>query len=78
MKIKKWVTIDEEIEVDISIDDIRVVLEESDSPRILPRNLDAILSYLKGITDKLIAEMQCGTRKSVIDILKQTIERCER
>lgn len=76
------VTVDNEIEIDISLDDLILLFEESKdlktkTLRILKINLNQIAIFLKGIPDSIIKEMHPETKKLVIDFLEKTKQRFE-
>ncbi len=73
MRIPKWVEFSKEIEIDLTSEDINVILEESETLRGLLYNINTILQFLKGVPDKLIDEFNDGHRKIIINAFEEII-----
>lgn len=77
MKIKKWVSVEAEVEVDVTMDDIRAELcadgneNETECLRILNR----CGSAMKAIPDATIAKMTAAQRNVVASFFKEQSER---
>ncbi len=73
MKVKKWITVETEVEVDVDRDDIRAaMLEDSegctqgDNPeRALMVTLNRIAEFMKAVPDDVIAKLNLAQRKVV-------------
>ncbi len=84
MKITHWLDYQEEIEIDISHEDISILWREaySEAPKdvegAILSNLNSIAGFLKSIPDKVIDGFPDSTRKIVATFLKEQGQRIER
>jgi hypothetical protein len=87
MKVKKWVEMSEEIEVEIGADDVRCALGEAFA-RVDVRDVDdkpnrydvslalnSIGQFLNGLTDEHIGLLSEGARKTVASFLEKHAKR---
>ena len=84
MKILKWIEHQEEIEIDISHEDISILWREaySEAPKDVEQailsNLNSIAGFLKDIPDEVIDGFSDSTRKIVATFLKEQGQRIEK
>lgn len=89
MKVKKWIELSEQAEIEISAEDIRVAMVESFEEatrdtlgehidkRAVPRALNNIGAFFSALTDDHIASLTLQVRKIVADCLSKHAERFE-
>ena len=75
MKVTKWIEIEQEVEIDISAEDIRLILEDDGELREVLRNISRAATYLKAIPDKMIDEMNPAQKETIAKFLTGLIER---
>ena len=80
MRVQKYIDIQQEVEIDITAEDIAVILDEpqedeEETQRIIHSNLAVCINYLTGFTDKRIAKMSPGARIIVSKKLTEALER---
>ena len=77
MRIEKWIDIQREIEIDLSADDISMIYREhySDDPKSIQNavlsNLNGFASYLKGIPDEVISDINEKTKEIIFTFLNE-------
>ena len=70
MKIQKWVDYSQEVEIELSAEDIQLIFDsDSDSLPSIFRCLNSVAAFLKGISDGKIEEMDPGQRKVITEFL---------
>lgn len=78
MKIDKWVEFSKEIEIELSTEDIYLILEEgADSLTVILRCLNSVAKFLKGVPDSKISEFTDGQRSMIRDFLSEQSKRWE-
>jgi hypothetical protein len=83
MRVKAWIEISKEIEVDVSVKDISAALDEAftaasgnePNARNVLLALNDIAQFLKGISDEQIRSMQPSPRALVAEFLGQQAAR---
>jgi hypothetical protein len=65
MKIKTWIEIGQDVEIDIGPEDILAVYSEGDTLPYILYNLSRIDEFLRGVSDERIAEMTPGQREII-------------
>ncbi len=76
MRISKYIEFCQEVEIDLSSDDITEIIDrDSDSLQNVLWGLNSIATFLKGISDSKMAEMSPEQRKYVRDFLLTEAER---
>lgn len=80
MKIKKWVTFEDEIEINIDSEDINIIFSEDidNNQRNLLININRIAEFLKGIPDNSIKNLPKSTQTIIVNFFKQQSERFEK
>lgn len=73
MKIKKWITVEQEINIDLDVDDLRALMLEADyADERLGLLVARAVGVLRGVPeDKLVPEV----RKALTNALKDEAER---
>ncbi len=83
MKIQKFIDIQQEVEINITVEDIAVILDEpqtdeEETQRLIYSNLTTCINYLTGLTDKRIAKISAEAKvivaKKLTEILKRLYE----
>lgn len=79
MKVQKYIDIQQEVEIDITAEDIAVIFDEpqndeEETQRVINSNLAKCLNYLTGLTDKRIAKIAPGVKQVVIKKLTEVLE----
>ena len=70
MRIEKWINIDQEIEIELSSEDILLTFDnDAESLPSVLRGLNDVATFLKGVSDSKIIEMSSGQRKIIMDFL---------
>ena len=70
MRVKTWVNIEQEVEVDVSARDIlNAFAEDEEEPALyyIQRTINNYASFCMRIPDERIAEMSPGARKTIRD-----------
>lgn len=62
------------LEIELSSEDIKIILEESKDLHMLKDNLNNIATFLNGIPEKLIKEMSIEAKNLVINFLEHKIK----
>lgn len=76
MKIVKYVTLDAEVEVHVSIDDVTAAIaEEADAVPGVMRGLNNVALFLKAIPDQMVAEMNDSQKALVKSFLTEQAAR---
>lgn len=76
MKIPKYVTLEQEIEVDVSAEDIAAaIVEDPNRVHTCMVGINNFASFAKSIPDPVISEMSGGARKTIGDFLRGLSER---
>ena len=76
MRIKKWIDIEQEIDVDISVEDITVALaEDPDTTTRIMNGLNQAAEFMKGISDEMIGEMRVAQRIIIGQFLEKQADR---
>ena len=88
MKIRQWVDMGQEVEIEIGADDVRIALAEAfanvTQDRLgesgpnraeIARALNNIAIFLKALTDEQIAMLSIDARKTVTQFLSQQADR---
>jgi hypothetical protein len=78
MKVYKYVSVEQDVEIDISASDIRLVLE--DEPNCLYqvlKDISVAWKYLQAIPEKYINEMSDAQKLTITDGFKRALERYE-
>lgn len=83
MIIKKWIEYEKEIDISLSSEDIELIFRENSANkeqnlRIMMLNLNSIASFLKGLPDEMIEELQGESKKGVYEFLSDQAERFKR
>lgn len=66
MRIKKWVKFEDEIDIELSADEIHMLLCESDEPiNVILGQMNNIAKFLKGIPEKTIIELTDAQREVI-------------
>jgi hypothetical protein len=68
MKIKKWIDYSQEVEIDLSSEDISLILGEcegADGVKNTFYEINSIATFLKGIPDSIITEMSDGQKEAI-------------
>lgn len=69
MRIDKYISIEQEVEINLSPEDIQMIFSENDSlPHIL-QGLNSVAGFLKGISDDRINEMPESTKLLIYKFL---------
>ena len=76
MIIHKWVEFAEEIEINISVEDITLILESSgdDDFRLILEDMSKAIIYLKAIPQKVIDKMSLSQKETVLTFLTSIME----
>ena len=83
MKVQKFIDIQQEVEINITVEDIAVILDEpqadeEETQRLIYSNLTTCINYLTGLTDKRIAKISAEAKvivaKKLTEILKRLYE----
>jgi len=78
MKITKWITVETEVEVDVSAEDINSALYgETDSAHHVLEGINNFARYCKAVKSETIAEMKATQRAVIADFLRKESERYE-
>ena len=82
MIVQKYIDIQQEVEINITVEDIAVILDEPQSDeeetqRIIHSNLATCINYLTGLTDKRIAKISSGAKQVVAKKLTEILKRFE-
>lgn len=78
MRVKTWVQIEQEVEVDVSIADVMSAIGALCSDDILPMvlgGINQVYSFLRHIGDERIAAMTPAQRKIIGDALREQAAR---
>jgi len=75
MRIEKFVEFSQEIEIELTSEDIRLILEESETLRGLLSNISIIMRFLKVIPDKLIKELSSEHKKIILTAFQETMDK---
>lgn len=76
MKISKWVTFDQEVDVDVTAEDIETVLSESpDNERIVMTLISRFHSVMKITKDEIIEKIEIKNRAIIRNFLLELAER---
>ena len=75
MKIWKRIEFSKEVEIDVTADDINLILEESDDLRQVLRNISTAVIYLESVPVKIIQQMNTRQKEVVVERLTGLIER---
>ena len=80
MIIQKYIDIQQEIEINITAEDITVILDEpqtdeEETQRIIHSNLATCITYLTSLTDKRIAKISPGAKQVVVKKLTGLLKR---
>lgn len=76
MKIAKWVTVEQEIEVDVSAEDIATALyAENDSAHQVMQGVNNFARYCKAIKPETIEELKDTQRAVIADFLRKEADR---
>ncbi len=75
MIIYKYLDFSQEVELDISSEDIHLILDESDDLQQVLRNISSAGIYLKSIPDKMIEQMNPAQKETISTFLTGLIER---
>jgi len=66
MRIRKFIDIQREVELDLSPDDIAVILDGSESSeRAVLRGLNDFATFIKGISDDRVKNMSVTQKKAI-------------
>ena len=72
MKIKKWVKFEDEIDIELTPEEISFCFAENGDPeRDALYNLNQIASFLKGIPDSIIDEFLDGQKEEGVEIINR-------
>ena len=70
MRIDKHIDFSQEVEIELSHEDIHLILEESpESMNTVLSCLSSVATFLKGVPESKISEMNDGQRKIIRDFL---------
>jgi len=76
MRIDKFIDFSQEVEIELSSDDINLILQEDSAClSIVLSNLNSVASFLKGIPSDIINELSDGQRKIIKEFLINESER---
>ena len=75
MKIEKFVRIEDTVEIELTAEDISLILEESETLSGLLFNFNHILQFLKAVPDKLIKELSDEHRKIITKAFEEIVMR---
>ena len=80
MKIQKFIDIQQEVEINITAEDITVILDEpqadeEETQRLIYSNLTTCINYLTGLTGKRIAKISAPARLIVAKKLTEILKR---
>lgn len=75
MKITKFISIEQEVEIDMTAEDIQIVFSKGNYLPDVVYGLNAIATFLKGIPDCRIEEMTNGQREIVSGFLSKEANR---
>ena len=79
MKVQKQITMDIDVEVDVSLDEVVLALagemEEPDAVRSVVRGINHVLLFLRAIPDSLLDDMSRGQREVVQEVLMEQAKR---
>ena len=75
MRIEKWIDIAQEIEFDLSVEDIKFVFSQAEGVSHLLYNLNQVAVFLKGLPQEKIAEIKPGSRAEIYILLIEAAER---
>ena len=80
MIIQKYIDISQEIEINITAADIRVILDEpqtdeEETQAVIHSNLSNCITYLASLTEKQIAKTSSGARAIVVEKLNEISHR---
>ena len=80
MKIQKFIDIQQEVEINITAEDIAVILDEpqadeEETQRLIYSNLTTCINYLTGLTDKRIAKLSAEAKIIVAKKLTEVVKR---
>jgi hypothetical protein len=76
MKVSKSVTMEIDVDVDISLEDITYAIKEDmDSPEHITRGINNVWVFLSAIPDADIKAMPAAKRKTIFDALNKQIQR---
>ncbi len=88
MKVRKWVELSEEVEVEVSVEDIRLAMGEAMEPVIRDRNgeegpsinqvlyaINAMAIFLNAITDSQISMLKLGQLSVISAFLRKAADR---
>lgn len=78
MKVYKSVTVETEVEIDLTSEDINVIMEEYENLRGLLHNLNTLGQFLKAIPDRLIVETNATQQKIIVTFLRESADRFEK
>ena len=78
MIIQKYIDIQQEVEINISAEDIAVILDEprvdeEETQRLINSNLATCINYLTALTDKRIAKISPEAKQVVVKKLTEAI-----
>ena len=76
MRISKWVQFDQDVEIDLSAEDIQTIFDNDESSlAYVLYGLNNVACFLKGVSDQKIGEMSEAQRKEVVNFLSTQAER---
>ena len=76
MKVYKYIEISQEVEIDLSSEDIKTIFDsDGDSLDDILRGLNGLACFLRGVSESKIAEMTQGQREVVGKFLSIEAER---
>jgi hypothetical protein len=64
-----------EVEVELTTEDIRLILEESGSQYVVLANLSRIVEFIDALSDDLINSLKDSTREKVAEFFIKTADR---
>jgi len=75
MKIEKYISIEQPVEIDISSEDIQIVFSENDSIPSILSGVNSIAVFLRGIDDSKINEIPKVTQRIIAEFLSKEAAR---
>lgn len=76
LRVTKWIEVETEVSIPIDASDIAAALGgESDTPRAAMMCLGSVATFMKGLSDEVIAQMTDENRARVRDFLQEQSQR---
>ena len=75
MRIEKYINIEQEVEIDLTSEDIQMVFSEGDSVPHILLELNQVAGFLRGISDGKINEMVESSKMVICEFLTEQAKR---